>query len=160
MEPHHPHVERRGVEWYVVTLLAADGYTHLHPARVELTLPMLPLFLDGRETLRHASALAQLRVGLICTYCAAHTEAGYEASVVVVDRPQDGTVFVACPHRPTGGIVQTRATLHLQSLLHALGWNLACTECRHVLQGDNDPASLSFTVRCPCTTREYRYKMA
>ena len=141
-------------------VLAADGVTHLHQTRVDLTLPMLALFLDGRETLRHASSLAQIRVKLICTYCAAHTEAGHEASVVVVDRPQDGTVFVACPHRPAGGLVQVGAPLHLQSLLHALGWNLACTACGHVLQGDNDPTSIAFTIRCPCTTREYRYKMA
>lgn len=143
-----------------MTLLAADGATHLRQTRIELTLPMLAFFLDGRHTLRHAHALAQMRVKLICTYCETHRAEGQDASVVVVDRPQDGTVFVACPHRPTGGIVQTRDALHLPALLHALGWNLACTACRHVLQGDNDPTSLAFTVRCPCTTREYRYKMA
>lgn len=148
------------IGYHDMTLLAADG-THLLQTRVDLTLPMLSLFLDGRETLRHLEALRRLRVALVCQTCMAQGgEDGRATRVVVVDRPVEGVAFVACPHRPIGGTVQMGRPLQLQSLLLSLGWNLACTACGHILQGDNDPKSIAFTVSCPCTTREYRYAVA
>ena len=141
-------------------LVASDGVTPLTKTIVPLTLPMLSLFMDGRETLRHAAALATLRVRLVCRRCQTQGGSHGRQTVVVVDRPVDGTVFVACPHRPAGAVVQMCAPLHLPSLLLTLGWDLACTACDATLAGDNDPASTSWTVSCPCTTREYRYAMA
>lgn len=135
-------------------LLAADGYTYLHQQTLPMTLPMIELFLDGRELLRHAGSLRQLRAKLICQQC----ERGGQPYVVeVLDRPVEGTVFVACPHRPQGGTVQMGGPLQIQPLLLALGWNLACTACGQPLRGDNDPGSVAFTVTCPCTKREYRF---
>ena len=142
-------------------LVAIDGRTPLTRTVVPLTLPMLSLFVDGRETLRHLAALSRLRVTLVCRTCLQQGgRDGRQTGVVVVDRPAAGVVFVACPHRPIGGTVQMAQPLNLQSLLLALGWDLACTICGATLEGDNDPQATAFTVRCPCTTREYRYAVA
>ena len=141
-------------------ILARDGKTPLTKTVVPLTLPMLALFTDGRETLRHAAALGALRVALVCVTCQRQGGSHGRQNVVVVDRPVEGCVFVACPHRPTGALIQMGSPLHLPSLLLTLGWDLACTACGATLTGDNDPAATSWTVSCPCTTREYRYAVA
>lgn len=140
-----------------MALLAANGQTHLNQQILALTPYTVTWFLDGRRLLQHAHDLAKVRAELGCILC---RKKGTDASVHIRDR-EDGTVFVACPHRPRGGRVRVDQPLDVQSLLSALGWNLFCSACGAALQGDNDPQTATAVhVTCPCTSRDYRLAVA
>lgn len=135
-----------------MTLLAADGVTRLDQATLPLTRDTVRWFIDGRQLLHHAKDLHQVRATLVCVAC---DSSGGNAHVHIRDRRED-SVFVACPHRPSGGVVRVDRPLEVTPLLLALGWGLRCSQCGDDLQGNNDPATAtSCHVTCACTSRDY-----
>lgn len=141
-----------------MTLLAADGHTHLNQATLPLTSYSVTWFMEGRKLLQHAHDLHRVRAKLVCLVCEAH--GGVHDVRVVVERNAH-RAFVACPHRPRGGAVLLDRSLEIQPLLQALGWGLRCSACGDALRGDNDPeATTSVHVTCPCTSRDYQIAVA
>lgn len=138
-------------------LLAADGYTLLQQQIMPLTSYTVTWFTDGRQLLLHANDLSKVSAKLVCNICEAQ---GGIAHVLVVAESTRESVFVACPHRPAGGVVKLDQPLEVGPLLLALGWNLHCPACGQPLRGDNDPTTASkYTVTCCCTSRVYQMAM-
>ena len=138
-------------------LLAADGSAYLGQETFPLSLAMVQLFNDGRMFLQALDVLQRLRVAVVCRTC---ESSGGPCEVTAIYKPDENVVFVACAHRPQGGRVKMDKPLSLDPLLLALGWDLRCTACQHMLSGNNEPTATTLVVSCPCTKREYRYPVA
>ena len=128
-------------------IYAPDGITHANQQTIDLPVGAVRWFLDGESLLTHLNDLRQVRVKVVCEGC------GDDATAR--QRDTQGDVFVACPHRPSGGRVTLGKGLEVEPLLLALGWGFRCTHCDGRITGDNDRQATVFTVTCPCTRRVY-----
>ena len=130
-----------------MTLYAPDGITYANQQTIDLPVGAIRWFLDGQALLAHLNDLRALRVKVICEGC--HGDA------IAQIRDVQGDVFIACPHRPSGGRVRRGEGLEVEPLLLALGWGFRCTDCGERLTGDNHRQAASVHVSCPCTDRVY-----
>jgi hypothetical protein len=133
-------------------IYAPDGVTYANQRTIDLPVGAVRWFLDGVALLQHLNDLRSVGVKVVCEAC------GDDATARV--RDTQGDVFIACPHRPSGGRVTVGQGLEVEPLLLALGWGFRCTDCHGRLTGDNDRTATVFTVTCPCTKRVYRLPAA
>ena len=104
---------------------------------------------DGRYLLRHLdTVLATVHLEPVCRHCVASGLDGH----VSVQCGEHRAEF-RCDHT-AGWVRLDRGPLEVEQLLTTLGWTVRCTDCRQAATGDNSKGAASFTVQCPCTSRE------
>lgn len=122
---------------------------------LSLSGPVVRALTDGAYLLTEGwELLSGAALAPRCQRCRAQ---GFPAEIAR-GRWTSSRVEFSCAH--TAGWVVCDRPLDLPPLLLALGWDLRCTRCGSLVEGENAPTDANFVVVCPCTLRRMANPLA